>query len=121
MRNSTNTFSVWPEELRRLGARPDSLVAIVMEKGWEQVAAVLAVLEAGAAYLPIDPDLPKERRWFLLRQGDADLVLTQPCVRDRLEWPTDIQCVPVEAIDASANDADERPPPPALTGKILPT
>lgn len=60
-----------------------------MEKGWEQIAAALAVLEAGAAYLPIDPDLPRERRWFLLRQGGAELVLTQPCVQDRLEWPAE--------------------------------
>ena len=105
--------------LRRLGASPDRLVAIVMEKGWEQIAAALAVLEAGAAYLPIDPDLPRERRWFLLRQGGAELVLTQPCVQDRLEWPAEIQCVTVEATDSAPDDADECPPPPALNGENL--
>ncbi len=106
-------------QLHRLGARPDQLVAIVMEKGWEQIAAVLAVLEAGAAYLPIDPDLPKERLWFLLRQGGAELVLTQPCVRDRIEWPADVQLVMVEATDAVPDDAEEFPPPPALSGENL--
>ena len=90
-----------------------------MEKGWEQIAAALAVLEAGAAYLPIDPDLPRERRWFLLRQGGAELVLTQPCVQDRLEWPAEIQCVTVEATDSAPDDADECPPPPALNGENL--
>ncbi len=107
-------------KLRRLGAKPDRLVAIVMEKGWEQIAAVLAVLEAGAAYLPIDPDLPKDRRWHLLRQGDADIVLTQPCVRDRLEWPSEIRCVAVEATDEAADDDDAPcPPPPVLSGENL--
>ena len=44
--------------LRELGARPNQLVAIVMEKGWEQVVAALAILQAGAAYVPIDGTFP---------------------------------------------------------------
>ncbi len=61
-----------------MGAGPNRLVAVVMEKGWEQVVAVLAILEAGAAYLPVDPDLPQERRWLLLQRGEVEIVLTQP-------------------------------------------
>ena len=45
--------------LREKGAAPDSLVAVVMNKGWEQVVAVLGILNAGAAYLPIAADLLK--------------------------------------------------------------
>src|SRR4029453_6205291 len=41
--------------LRQLQARPEELVAVVMEKGWEQVVAVLGVHMAGAAYLPLEP------------------------------------------------------------------
>ena len=52
------------------GAR-DKLVAIVSAKGWRQVVAVLGILEAGAAYLPIDPALPAERRRLLIDQGEA--------------------------------------------------
>ena len=44
--------------LRQEGARPNRLVAVVLEKGWEQIAAMLGVLASSAAYLPIDPDLP---------------------------------------------------------------
>ncbi|MEV6598632.1 amino acid adenylation domain-containing protein [Actinoplanes sp. NPDC051346] len=65
------------ERLRPLDLRPNELVAVVMEKGWEQCAAVLGVLAAGAAYLPIDPDLPDERVRFLLEHGGARAVLTQ--------------------------------------------
>ncbi|WP_170158697.1 non-ribosomal peptide synthetase/type I polyketide synthase [Micromonospora noduli] len=60
-----------------LRVRPDELVAVVMDKGWEQCAAVLGVLAAGAAYLPIDPDLPDERVRFLLTHGRVRVVLTQ--------------------------------------------
>jgi non-ribosomal peptide synthetase component F len=64
--------------LRRHGATPNRLVAVVMEKGWEQVVAVLGILRSGAAYLPIDPNLPKERLWHILDNGQVQLALTQP-------------------------------------------
>lgn len=49
----------------------DRLVAVGYPKGWRQVLAVLAVLKAGAAYLPLDPTLPPERRRLLIEQGEA--------------------------------------------------
>ncbi len=52
--------------LRALGAKPNTLVAVVMDKGWEQIVAVLGTLEAGAAYLPIDANVPQERLLYLL-------------------------------------------------------
>ncbi|MFY1671392.1 amino acid adenylation domain-containing protein [Plantactinospora sp. WMMB334] len=59
------------------GVRPNELVAVAMEKGWEQCGAVLGILASGAAYLPIDPDLPDERFRFLLEHGEVAVVLTQ--------------------------------------------
>jgi amino acid adenylation domain-containing protein len=76
--------------LRALGAKPNTLVAIVMEKGWEQVAATLGVLGSGAAYMPIDPEWPVERIHHLLRHGEARIVLTQPQVDARLSWPEEV-------------------------------
>jgi amino acid adenylation domain-containing protein len=78
-------------QLRRLGATPNTLVAIVMEKGWEQVVAVLGVLMSGAAYLPIDFDLPKKRQRYLLEQGEVKLVLTVSHLNQQLAWPEGIQ------------------------------
>ena len=68
--------------LLRLGAGRNRLVAVVMEKGWQQVAAVLAVLRSGAAYLPIEASLPAERRALLLARGEVEIVLTQPHLAD---------------------------------------
>ncbi|MDV3349196.1 amino acid adenylation domain-containing protein [Leptothoe sp. LEGE 181152] len=76
------------QQLRRLGAQPNHLVAVVMAKGWEQIVAVLGILTSGAAYVPIDPNLPQERRWHLLEQGNIDLVLTQTEWEQTLKWPT---------------------------------
>lgn len=73
-------------QLRALGVQREDLVAVVMEKGWEQIVAVLAVLQSGGAYLPIAAELPQARCWELLDSGKVRVVLTQPHHRLR-EWP----------------------------------
>ena len=86
--------------LRAAGARPNSLVGVVMEKGWEQVVAVLGIHASGAAYLPIDPDLPADRRRYLLANGEVAIVVTQPWVDERIAgeggWPEDVLRLRVE-------------------------
>ncbi len=73
--------------LTALDIRPNDLVAVVMEKGWEQSAAVLGILASGAAYLPVDAELPEERIRFLLAQGQVRAVLTQSWIAGRLTRP----------------------------------
>jgi amino acid adenylation domain-containing protein len=92
----TNRIGRW---LQEHGAQPNKLVAVVMEKGWEQVAAVLGILQAGAAYLPIDPALPSERLQYLLQNGEADLVLTQSRLDQSLTWPESVQRLAVDGDD----------------------
>jgi len=64
--------------LQAAGVLPGDLVAVSMERGWQQVSATLAVLYAGAAYVPIDPALPAERIAHLLAVTEARLVLVRP-------------------------------------------
>jgi amino acid adenylation domain-containing protein len=97
--------------LRQMGAAPNRLVAVVMEKGWDQVVSVIAILQAGGAYLPIDPDLPQERCWLLLQRGEVEIVLTQPCVAERLNWPTFVQCVSVDWQQQNVGQDDEADEP----------
>lgn len=73
--------------LQKLGATPNQLVAVVMEKGWEQIVAVMGILAAGAAYVPIASNLPQERFLYLLENSQADIVLTQSCLDKKLSWP----------------------------------
>jgi amino acid adenylation domain-containing protein len=85
-------------ELRRKrGTARDSLVAIVMEKGWEQVLSALAIHEAGAAYLPIDAGWPLDRVHWLLENGRVSTVLTQRDVDARLTWPDSVERIIVDA------------------------
>ncbi|HST47695.1 amino acid adenylation domain-containing protein [Jatrophihabitans sp.] len=64
--------------LQAAGVLPGDLVAVSMERGWQQVSATLAVLYAAAAYVPIDPALPAERIAHLLERTEARLMLIQP-------------------------------------------
>src|SRR5690606_19705210 len=59
----------------------DRLVAIVMEKGFEQIVAALAVLETGRAFLPISAGQPDARIATILEQSGARIALTQPRLR----------------------------------------
>ncbi|MCJ9734795.1 amino acid adenylation domain-containing protein, partial [Bradyrhizobium sp. PRIMUS42] len=92
-----------------LGLRPGELVGVLMEKGWEQIVAVLAVLRAGAVYLPVDPGLPPERVSHLLQRGEVRFVLTQSWLEDALALPEGVQrlCVAAGDLDARPEDWSE--------------
>ncbi len=62
--------------LRAHGVGPDVLVAVALPRSAELVAALLGVLKAGGAYLPIDPNYPSARVDLLLSAGRPALVLT---------------------------------------------
>ncbi|HEX7184093.1 MAG TPA: amino acid adenylation domain-containing protein, partial [Thermoanaerobaculia bacterium] len=96
--------------LRRLGARPNHLIAVVMDKGWEQVVAVLAVLRSGAAYLPVDARLPAERIRHLLERGEASIAITQPD-HDGLNLPAGVERV---VLDEAVLSTPALEPLPAL-------
>ncbi len=57
------------------GVRPGDLVALHLRRGSQQVEAVLAVLLAGAGYLPIDPAVPEERKHFMLADSRVDVLI----------------------------------------------
>lgn len=94
-------------QLRQLGVKPNQLVGIVMEKGWEQVVAALGVLQSGAAYLPIDAQTPETRLHYLLKHSDVKFVLTQSCLASRIQWPTNIQCIYVDTLELQQTTALE--------------
>jgi pyochelin synthetase len=94
--------------LRADGVRPGDLVAIVMEKGWEQYAAVYGVLGSGAAYLPLEAGVPRDRLHALLAQGAVRAVLTQKRLDESVEWPDPL---PRHRVDVDFEDGDSSAPP----------
>ncbi|HEV2146952.1 MAG TPA: amino acid adenylation domain-containing protein, partial [Longimicrobiaceae bacterium] len=70
--------------LRRLGVRPEDRVGICLERSLELPVAMLAVLRAGAAYVPLDPGYPAERLALMLEDSGVRVVLAERALRDRL-------------------------------------
>lgn len=58
------------------------VVGLVMSHGVEMIAAMLAVLKSGAAYIPAEPSLPEERIGYMMRTAGADFVITDDYCRD---------------------------------------
>jgi len=62
--------------LAELGVGPETVVAVRMERSPGLVAALLGVLRAGGAYLPVDPAYPEQRQRFMLEDSGARVLLT---------------------------------------------
>jgi amino acid adenylation domain-containing protein len=71
-------------ELRGLGVGPEVLVGVCEERSFELIIALLAVLKAGGAYLPLDPAYPEERLAFLLEDASPRVLLTRRSLVARL-------------------------------------
>jgi amino acid adenylation domain-containing protein len=70
--------------LMKHGAGPDVPVGIYCERSAHLVAGILGILKAGSAYVPLDPNYPKERLRYILEDAKAPIVLTQASLADEL-------------------------------------
>jgi len=93
--------------LQSLGMGPEDLVAICAERSFELVIGLLAILKAGAAYLPLDPSYPQERISYMLEKSGAGAVLAQP----HLTWMLAGHESKVVLLDAESTSARLRPSP----------
>ncbi|HVK85196.1 MAG TPA: MupA/Atu3671 family FMN-dependent luciferase-like monooxygenase [Kofleriaceae bacterium] len=91
--------------LRDLGAGPDLLVGLCVERSLEMVVAILGIQKAGAAYVPMDPAYPADRIAMMLEDAQAGIVVTQESVLAELP-ETRAQVVAIDR-DWSAIDAHD--------------
>ncbi|HEY0143904.1 MAG TPA: amino acid adenylation domain-containing protein, partial [Thermoanaerobaculia bacterium] len=70
--------------LQSMGVGPDSVVGLCVERSLDRVVGLLGILQAGGAYLPVDPDYPDERIAYMLQDSGAAIVLTQATLRQKL-------------------------------------
>ena len=70
--------------LRGMGVGPETVVGLCVERSPEMVVGLLGILKAGAAYLPLDPNYPRERLAFMLSDAGAPVLVTQQGLVGRL-------------------------------------
>jgi amino acid adenylation domain-containing protein len=94
--------------LRHRGVRPETRVGICLERGPELVVAILAVLKAGGAWVPLDPAYPAERLAFMLADSGAPLLLTRlPLPQGLMPHAVEVVCLDAdrERIEAASAQA----------------
>lgn len=63
--------------LRKQGVNSDSIVGIMVDRSFEMLIGIMAILKSGGAYLPIDPQYPEERVLYTVKDSGASVLLTQ--------------------------------------------
>ncbi|NJM47346.1 MAG: amino acid adenylation domain-containing protein [Alkalinema sp. RU_4_3] len=80
--------------LQALGVQAEELVAVSMDRSVHLIVAFLGILKAGAAYVPLDPTYPHERRAYKLRDAQVHTILTQTTLVSSLpEYSAKVICV----------------------------
>ncbi|MFJ8039081.1 amino acid adenylation domain-containing protein [Kitasatospora sp. NPDC096147] len=92
------------------GVRREEPVALALPRSVELVVALLAVLKAGAAYLPLDADHPSERIAYMLADAGARTVLTTTELAAELPSGVDVLAIDTPEVQAGLAAADPRSP-----------
>ncbi|BAY23353.1 amino acid adenylation domain protein [Calothrix sp. NIES-2100] len=92
--------------IQQLGVKPDVLIGICLEKSHLSIIAILAVLKAGGAYLPLEPNIPGERLGLMLQDAQVQVLLTQETLLSSLpEHTAQVVCLDSwEAIQTSCEN-----------------
>ena len=76
--------NIWAHRLRREGVGPETVVGVHLERSVELVVALLAVMKAGGAYLPLDPGYPEQRLKYMVEDAGVEVVVTEPGLGGKL-------------------------------------
>ncbi|TCP67308.1 non-ribosomal peptide synthetase [Baia soyae] len=76
--------------IREKGIHSDSFIGVMAHRSVDMIVAIYAVLKAGAAYVPLDPDLPIERIAYILDDSKTQVLLTQEKYRGKLDFTGEI-------------------------------
>src|SRR5205823_10430712 len=72
------------QHLQSLGVGPETVVGLCVERSPEMLVGLLGILKSGGAYLPLDPNYPRERLSFMLSDAGAPVLVTQQSLLDKL-------------------------------------
>ncbi|MFL6245714.1 MAG: amino acid adenylation domain-containing protein, partial [Thermoanaerobaculia bacterium] len=119
--NETLTYAELDARANRLahhlirgGVGPETIVGVALERSSDLVIALVAIVKAGGAYLPLDPDYPDARLEQMLDDGAPLFVLSTRAIRERLPDAIDVITLDSPEIRAIIDRAPSYAPTPAL-------
>ncbi|WP_341987909.1 amino acid adenylation domain-containing protein [Azorhizobium sp. AG788] len=83
------------------GAGPERCVAVALRRSPEAIGAILAVLKAGAAFIPVEPDHPARRNDHILADAGVAIVLTTAALREQLKPAAGTRVIELDQLDLS--------------------
>jgi amino acid adenylation domain-containing protein len=89
--------------LKEKGVKPDTIVGIMTRRRVEMIVAILGIIKAGGAYLPIDPDYPGERIKYMLTDSAAKILLTTENIAKTINFHKEIIYLDSPSPPASLN------------------
>jgi len=96
--------------LRSQGVGPESIVALYLDRSLEMIVALLGIVKAGGAYLPMDLVYPADRLAFMLEESQARVVITQESLVEKLPaHAATVLCLDRDAALLAAQDASNPP------------
>ncbi|KAA5840184.1 amino acid adenylation domain-containing protein, partial [Pseudomonas chlororaphis] len=106
-------------KLIELGVGPEVRVGVAMQRTPEMVVALLAVLKAGGAYVPLDPDYPQDRLAHMLRDSQAQILLTESVLLSLLPAVESLQTLQLDAQPGWLDGYSPENPAPRATADNL--
>ncbi|MDG1583390.1 non-ribosomal peptide synthetase [Pseudomonas sp. GOM6] len=84
------------------GVQPESRVGVSLERGNAMIVAMLAVLKSGGAFVPLDPDYPRERLSYMVEDSGLKWLLTSSDLAERLPLGEGVEPLYLDLLDLSA-------------------
>lgn len=101
------------------GVGPEKIVAILMERDVDAIVAILAVLKAGGAWLPLDPAYPLERQEYIVRDAGAMLVIASAASAAELVTTPGVRVMDFHAVERLLPGYDTHDPAVAVEPQHL--
>jgi amino acid adenylation domain-containing protein len=105
-------------QLIELGAGPDTLVGLCMERTPNMLAGLLGILKTGAAYVPLDPGFPRERLDFMLQDAKVPVLVTDTDSLQAFSTP-EAKVLRVDALEYAKSDENGVAAPPGALAYVI--
>jgi|AntRauTorcE11897_2_1112592.scaffolds.fasta_scaffold00406_3 aspartate racemase len=97
--------------LQSIGILPNDIIGVYTDRNPEMIIGVLAILKAGATFLPLDPKYPEERIRFMVGDTETKLILSQEKFQETVKaFDTDIFCIDSEWDNIETTEDDYQLP-----------